>query len=160
MADPLRKPLEPDHELPAVGTTALPGTSPLADELEARRMKREQERPLVNAAESVGSKLGSAAGAIRNTVQSGIELVKKGSSETNSSLEDLSDTVRERADELTGQTRLRTQQWTTEAERRIRAVRRQVHKFSEQRPTEFVLAIGGIAVIAGLILRLWRSNRG
>ncbi|MDT8069275.1 MAG: hypothetical protein ROO76_14000 [Terriglobia bacterium] len=157
MADPLRKPLEPSCEVEPPGT--LPGTSPLADELEARRMKREQERPLVNAAESVGSTVGSAIGAIRNTVHSGIKLVKKHSSDTSSSFEDLSDSVRDRADEVTRQTRLRAQQWTSAAQRRVRTVRTRVHEFSEQRPAQFVLAIGGIAMIAGLILRLWRSNR-
>jgi ElaB/YqjD/DUF883 family membrane-anchored ribosome-binding protein len=162
MADPLWNPLEPDRELPAA-EKPLTGTPPLAREIEnvidARPVERERERRLSNAAESVGSTVGGAIGAIRNKVQSGIELVKRRSSDSSSSIEDLADTVRERADDVTRETRRVAQEWTSAAQRRLRTLRTQVGEFSEERPAEFIVAIGAVAAVAGLILRVWRSNR-
>jgi ElaB/YqjD/DUF883 family membrane-anchored ribosome-binding protein len=153
MADPLRKPLEPDF-------TVEPFTEPELPESTADRRRVEPEnQKLVDAAESVGSTLGSAVGTIRHRVQSGLEVVKKRSAEKGASVGDLTEKVRDRASEVTEQANRRFQEWSSAAQRRIRTLRVQVHEFSQERPAELILAIGGIAIVAGIILRLWRSNR-
>lgn len=153
MADPLRKPLESDF-------TVEPFTEPELPESTAdiRRVEPEN-RKLVDAAESVGSTLGSAVGTIRDKVQSGLEVVKKRSAEKSTSMEDLTAKVRDRAGEVKEQANRRVQEWSNAAQRRVRTLRVQVHEFSRERPAELILAIGGIAMVAGIILRLWRSNR-
>lgn len=153
MADPLRKPLEPDF-------TVEPFTEPELPESTAdiRRVEPEN-RKLIDAAESVGSTLGSAVGTIRDRVQSGLEVVKKRSAEKGASVDDLTEKVRDRASEVTEQANRRLQEWSSAAQRRIRTLRVQVQEFSRERPAELILAIGGIAIVAGIILRLWRSNR-
>ena len=170
MADPLRKSLEPVVSVDPIRATALPGTPPAFDESEARRMKRECQAPLVNAAESVGSTLGSAVGTIRDKVHSGLEAVKKRSADEGVDVSEVAENMRARADEVAETMRTRTdeiiddtgrriRQWSGAAQHRIERVRTRAEEFSRERPAELILAIGGIALIAGVILRLWRSNR-
>jgi ElaB/YqjD/DUF883 family membrane-anchored ribosome-binding protein len=159
MADSLRRPLEPVVNVDPIRATSLPGPPPAFDESEARRMKRGCQPALVNAAESVGSTLGSAVGTIRDKIHSGLDVVKKRSADTGVNLNQVAETMRTHADEVTEETSRRIRQWSGAAQRRIERVRTMGKEFSRERPAELILAIGGIALIAGVFLRLWRSNR-
>ncbi len=170
MADALRKPLDEGPVVEPAPTTPLPGTPPAVDEREGHRMKRESQPTLVNAAESVGSAIGSAVGTIKNTVQSGLELVKERSAGPKENLSEVAATVRERtsgltdsvrqqADEFADKARDRIHEWSSVAQRRVGDLRRRGAELSRERPLETVFAIAGIAFFAGLILRLWRSSR-
>jgi len=145
MADPLRNPSEPDFTVEPFAEPALPAKTADVRELESR----DRDRRLVNAAESVGSTLGSAVGTIRDKVQSGLKVVKKRSAEKSATV----------AGQVKEQANRRIQELSDTAQRRISTLRVRAHEFSQERPAEFVLAIGGIAMVAGIILRLWRSNR-
>jgi ElaB/YqjD/DUF883 family membrane-anchored ribosome-binding protein len=153
MADPLRKRLEPDFTVEPFAEPALPESTADAEE------PRERDRKLVNAAETVGSALGSAVGTIRGKVQSGLEVVKMHSAQQVGSMDELTEKVRNRTDEVKEQANRRVQEWSSTAQRRIQDLRMRVRAFSRERPEELILVIGGVAMIAGIILRVWRSNR-
>jgi ElaB/YqjD/DUF883 family membrane-anchored ribosome-binding protein len=153
MADPVRKPLETDFSVEPFPEPALP-----EDTADIRRVEP-PDRKLVNAAESVGSTLGGTVGSIRDKVQSGLQVVKKRSADQSTSIDDLTEKFRDRAGEVKEQAKRRVQEWSSAAQRRVRTLRVQAHEFSRKRPAELILAIGGIAMVAGIILRLWRSNR-
>lgn len=155
MADPLRKPLEPDFTVEPLAGRALPESTADVTELQPR----DKDRKLANAAETVGSTLGSAVGTIREKVQSGLEVVKKHSAEKSATVDDLTEKVRERTDQMKQQASRKIHEWSSTAQRRLRTARVRAREFSHDRPAELILTIGGIAVIAGIILRLWRSNR-
>ncbi|HEU5403211.1 MAG TPA: hypothetical protein VFU86_17780 [Terriglobales bacterium] len=155
MADPLRKPLETDFTVEPFSEPALPENTADVREIEPR----DRDRKLVNAAETVGSTLGNAVGTIREKVQSGLEVVKMRSAEQGASVEDLAGKMRDRAGEIQEQTKERIQEWSSTAQQRIQSLRVRTRRFSQERPAELILAIGGIAMIAGVILRLWRSSR-
>ena len=151
MADPLRKPLEPDFTLETFTEPELPENT--------TDIRRVETRKLVDAAESFGSTLGGAVGTIRERVQSGLEVVKKHSAEKSAAVDDLTERLRDRADLVREQANRRIQEWSSTAQRRMRTARLRAQEFSRERPGELVLAIGGIAMVAGIILRLWRSKR-
>lgn len=154
MADPLRKPLEPDFTVEPFSEPALPEST-----ADTNLEQRDRDAMLVNAAESVGSTLGSAVGTIRGKVQAGLEVVKKRSAEKSANVDNLTENIRERAGEVKEQANRKFQEWSSTAERRIRTLRIRAREFSRERPAELILAIGGIAMVAGIILKLWRSNR-
>ncbi len=153
MADPLRKPLEPDFNVESFSEPALPENATSVPEMEPR------DRKLVNAAENVGTTLGSAVGTIREKVQSGLEIVKKRSAEKSATVGDLTGKVRERADEVKQETNRRIQQWRRTAAQKVGILRSRARDFARERPAELILSIGAVAIIGGIILRLWRSNR-
>jgi len=153
MTDPLRKHLEPDFTVEPFAEPALPESTADVEE------PRDRDRKLVNAAETVGSTLGSAVGTIRGKVQSGLEVVRQRSAEKGASMDELTEKVRNRTGEVKEQANRRIQEWSSTAQRRIWVLRLRVREFSRERPEEMILAIGGVAMIAGIILRLWRSNR-
>lgn len=153
MADPLRKRLEPDFTVEPFAEPALPESTADAE------VPRESDRKLVNAAETVGSALGSAVGTIRGKVQSGLEVVRMRSAEKGTNMDELTEKVRNRTEAVKEQANRRVQEWSSTAQRRIRDLRVRARDFSRERPEELILAIGGVAMIAGIILRLWRSNR-
>lgn len=155
MADPLRKHLEPDFTVEPFTESALPESTADVKELQPR----ERGRKLVKAAETVGSTLGSAVGTIRGKVQSGLEVVRKRSAEKSASMDELTEKVRNRTGEVREQANRRIQEWSSTAQRRIRVLRVRAREFSRERPEELILAIGGVAMITGMILRLWRSHR-
>jgi ElaB/YqjD/DUF883 family membrane-anchored ribosome-binding protein len=170
MAEPLRKPVEPLVSDDPLEIAPLPGTPPAYDESEVRRMKRESQPALVNAAETVGSTVGSAVGTIRDKVHSGLGVVKKRSADNGMNVDELNETVRTRANEAAENIRARTnevteatsrriREWSGATQRRIEMLRTRGKEFSRERPAELILVIGGIAMVAGIILRLWRSNR-
>lgn len=155
MADPLRNPLEPDFTVEPFPESSLPEKATDVKELEPR----DRDRKLVNTAESVGNTLGSAVGTIRDKVQAGLKVVKQHSAEKSASMGDLAENVRDRAVEVKDQANRRLQEWSSTAQSRIRTLRIRTREFSREHPAELILAIGGIAMVAGIILRLWRSNR-
>jgi ElaB/YqjD/DUF883 family membrane-anchored ribosome-binding protein len=155
MADPLRKPSESDFTIEPFAEPALPES--VADVREL--VPRDRGERLVDAAETFGSALGSAVGAIRGKVQSGLEVVKKRSDGKRTSVEDLTEKVRDRAERVRDEASQRIQEWSSIAQHRVRILRERAREFSRDRPAELVLAIGGVAMIVGIILRLWRSNR-
>ncbi|MGE5113517.1 MAG: hypothetical protein ACM3JB_21855 [Acidobacteriaceae bacterium] len=156
MTDALRKLSE--DSLNTIPSTPYAETPPAVDELEARRMKREAQSPIVNAAETVGNALGSAVENVRSKVHSGLELVKDRSAGTGEELEHLKETVRHRTEDFKDESRRRLADWRRTAQRRIEHLRRNAARVSRERPAELILAIGGVAMLAGFILRLWRSN--
>jgi hypothetical protein len=156
MSDALRKLSEdPWSTSPA---SPYAETPPAVDELEARRMKREVQSPIVNAAETVGSALGSAVENVRSKVHSGLEIVKGRSAGKSEEFEHLKETVRHRAEDFKDESRRRLADWRRAAQTRIEYLRSNAARVSRERPAELILAIGGVAMLAGIILRLWRSN--
>ncbi len=154
MADPLRKPFEPDFTVEPFAEPQLPAKTADVTELGAPN----RDRKLVNTAESLGSTLGSTVSTIRDRVQSGMEVVRRRSAETSESMDDLTEMVRDRADQIKEQANRKIQEFGSAAQRRMRTIRARAQEFSRERPAELILAIGGVALVAGIILRLWRSN--
>ncbi len=155
MADPLRKPSEMDFGVEPFAEPALPENTTTIPGIEPR----ERDRRFVHAAESVGSTLGSAVGSIRGKMHSGLEVVRKRSTEKGATIDDLTGKVRDRADQVRDAASRRLRQWSDGAQHRIRILRARTQELSRERPAEMILAIGGVAMIAGIILRLWRSSR-
>jgi len=157
--------LEPERELPAATTRSNPR--------------------LNEAAEAIGSALGSATRQVQNardrfTVIPGgsaqaTEQVKRTAHDTMLAVQEKVEEIKERAGSMVGEARTRAtaaledarfkaarmaQEAKDSAVERARLVRLRATRFSNERPLAVIGAIGGAAFLLGIFLRIGRGKRG
>ncbi len=157
MAEPLRHSYEQDAESATIAPLppALPGTPPA--EIHEGPFVVEEREP--STTERVGSAVGEAFGNLRSRVRSGIQVVAGRSREAGDSLGDMTETAQERAREWSRDAGVRFDQFRRNAYRRIHQARVTTQRTVHEHPLESILAIGGLAVVIGFVLRVWRDNR-
>jgi ElaB/YqjD/DUF883 family membrane-anchored ribosome-binding protein len=134
---------------------ALPGTPPA--EFHEEPFLLEDER--TSAAQQLGSAMGGALGNLSSRVRSGLRVVAGRSKDAGDALGEMTDTAQERAKELSQQAGIRMDEFRRTAYQRIRSARVALRRTIDERPLESILAIGGMALVIGFVLRVWRSNR-
>jgi ElaB/YqjD/DUF883 family membrane-anchored ribosome-binding protein len=111
-----------------------------------------------SATERVGSAVGEALGSLSSRVRSVMRLVAGRSKKTENTIEDLTDSAEERASELSRYAEIRFDEFRRTTYRRIRRARTAARHAINERPLESLLAIGGMGIVIGFVLRIWRSN--
>ncbi len=125
MAEPAIPIRDPERALPARGSTTA---SPRLNE----------------AAEAVGSAVGSAVEAVRN-------------------LPDRVQDVKERFGVIQGRAQKQAasaaEQWKWRAKARVRSARLRTHEFAQEYPLHVIAGVAAAGFVLGFVLRIWRSRR-
>lgn len=157
MAKPLRDSLEQENRTASMIAPlppALLGTPPA--ELNEDPFWIENKAP--STTERVGTAVGEALGTLSSRVRSGLRVVKGKSREAEDKIEDITDSAEVRARELSGDAEIRVDEFGRTAYRRMRQARVVARRAMYERPIESIVAIGGIGIVLGFVLRIWRSN--
>jgi len=124
---------------------------------------------LEEGAARVGAALGRTVSAIRKAQE---QFSSSGNDQENlsSRVTDIGEKLRERGSDLGRETAARidelkdraadsTARFRANAARRLREISRGTNRLIRERPVEMILAAGVIGLLAGIGLRIWRSNR-
>lgn len=156
MVDPLRHSNEEEKRRP------IPGDRNTSPEDSSRRFIEETfvvEEVTPTRSERLGSAVGGAVASLHSRVRSGMRVVAGKSKSAKGSLEEMRTNARQRARDLSRDARSRMDEFRQDAQRRMRDAKAQTQRTVHEHPLETILAIAGVAIAAGFLLRVWRSNR-
>lgn len=156
MAEPLRN---YDQKNESATVEPLPHALPEPTEAELREGSYVVGSESPSTTERVGNAVGEAIGNLKSRVQSGIRVVSDRSRDAGATISEMTDTAQEKAREISQEARIRADQLRRAANLRLREARGAARKAANEHPIETILAIGGMAVVIGLLLRIWRSSR-
>lgn len=108
--------------------------------------------------ERVGNAVGEAIGNLSSRVRSGLRAMSGKSREAGEAIGSITDTAQERARELSQEAAIRVDEFRQNTYRRIRQARAAGRRAVNEHPLESLVAIGGMALMVGCLLRIWRSN--
>ncbi len=156
MAEPLRN--FDEHESEPATIEPLPPALPEtpAEELYDRPFVVEDEPR--TATERVGSVVGEVMGSLQSRIRSGLSVVKGRSRDAGDAIGDAAESAQEKARELSEEARIRIDELRRNAYRRMRQARVAGRRAVDEYPLQSLVAIGGMALVLGFLLRIWRAN--
>ncbi len=156
MAEPLRN---YDQENESATVEPLPQALPEPTAADIREGPYVVDDEAPSATERVGNAVGEAIGNLKSKVRSGMQVVSDRSRDAGETIGDITDSAQERARELSQQARIRADEFRRTARRQLRNARVAANRAANEHPIETILAIGGVGLVVGFLLRIWRSSR-
>ena len=109
--------------------------------------------------ERLGNAVGGAVGNLHSRLRSGIRLIAGKSKGAQARFGEKGEQTRLKVRDLSRDTKARMEDLRKEVQRRLDEARDRTRRRVHERPLEAILAVAGAALVTGLILRVWRSNR-
>jgi hypothetical protein len=111
-----------------------------------------------NATEHFGSKVGEAIGNLNSRIQSGLRVLYGKSHHVGEAIGDITNTPQHEARPLSQNAPILMGEFRRNAYRRLQKAKAASQRAMNEHPIESLVAIGGVALVTGFLLRIWRSN--